>query len=96
MSVPHAIHLDTGTGPRCGHRYPFGLTHTPEAVTCSCCLAIMAGGPTLGVRHPDWQLTPHGTLAAYRRHYRRGTQPCEACKQAKSRYNADRVRRTAA
>ena len=95
MSAPRAIHLDTGAGPRCGHRRPFGLTHIPEAVTCGPCLMLMAGGFTLGLRHEEWQLAPHGTLAAYRRHYRRGTKPCEPCAQAKSRYNAGRIRSAA-
>jgi hypothetical protein len=95
MTFPRAIHLDTGSGPRCGHRRPFGLTSTAEAVTCSPCLMLMAGGFTLGLRHEEWQLAPHGTLAAYRRHYRRGTPVCEACRQAKARYNADRVRSAA-
>jgi hypothetical protein len=40
---------------------------------------------TLGIRYEDWRLRPHGTLAAYRRHYRRGTPVCEACRQAKAR-----------
>jgi len=93
MRPPRAIHLDTGDGPRCGHLYPFGLTCSPEAVTCGCCLNIMAGG----LAHPlqDWQLRPHGTLAAYRRHQRLGTPLCEACRQAKTRDNADRRRRAA-
>lgn len=29
-----------------------------------------------------YKLQPHGTLAAYRRHYRRGEKPCTACKSA--------------
>jgi len=40
---------------------------------------------TLGIRHPDWQLRPHGTAAAYRRHHRRGEKPCESCRQFKAR-----------
>jgi hypothetical protein len=35
---------------------------------------------------PSWNLEPCGTLAAYRRHSRRGEKPCEACRQAR---NAD-------
>lgn len=27
------------------------------------------------------QTRPHGTRAAYARHYRHGEQPCEACRQ---------------
>lgn len=33
----------------------------------------------------DRQLEPCGTLAAYRRHYRDGEQPCEACIRANAR-----------
>ena len=38
---------------------------------------------------------PHGTLAAYRRHYRHGEQPCEDCRQANARASADRGREQA-
>ena len=41
---------------------------------------------TLGAR---WADQPHGTLAAYRRHYRYGEKPCESCKQANSRHWQD-------
>lgn len=34
---------------------------------------------------PDWQLRPHGTAAAARRHYRRRTPVCDSCKQYESR-----------
>lgn len=40
---------------------------------------------TLGIRHEDWQLRPHGTRAAYRRHLRRGERACESCLQAERR-----------
>lgn len=43
---------------------------------------------------PDWQLRPHGTPAAYRRHYRRGERPCEACRRAEALRHADRGDRT--
>ena len=33
---------------------------------------------------------PCGTLAAWRRHYRHGETPCQACKQAWSRWWQDR------
>lgn len=33
---------------------------------------------------------PYGTLAACRRHYRRGEKPCEACSQAQRRRWAER------
>ena len=42
---------------------------------------------------PDWQLKPHGTTAAYKRHYRRGEKPCEACRQAERRRQAGRDRK---
>lgn len=43
-------------------------------------------------------LRPHGTPAAYRRHQRHGETPCEACRQARNRYQAEyrRARREAA
>jgi len=38
------------------------------------------------VRTWRWRdVKPCGTLAAYRRHYRHGEQPCEACKKANAR-----------
>ena len=37
-----------------------------------------------------WNLEPHGTVAAYRRHYRRGQKPCQLCREAES---ADNKRR---
>jgi hypothetical protein len=36
------------------------------------------------VTRPDWQLRPHGTAAAYKRHYRRGETPCETCRRAET------------
>ena len=43
---------------------------------------------------PRWNLEPCGTLAAYRRHSRRGEKPCEACRETR---NADsQARRRAA
>lgn len=45
---------------------------------------------TLGIRHEDWQLSPHGTRAAYRRHLRDGEHACEACLQAERRSWHDR------
>jgi hypothetical protein len=42
---------------------------------------------------PWWNLEPCGTLAAYRRHSRRGEKPCEACRQARNA--AGRARRRA-
>ena len=47
-------------------------------------------------RWADIDLRPHGTTAAYKRHYRRGEQPCEACRQAQSRYNERRNAKRAA
>ena len=47
-------------------------------------------------RWADIDFRPHGTTAAYKRHYRRGEQPCEACRQAQSRYNERRNAKRAA
>ena len=92
-----AVHLGTSGRPRCGHPRPFRLTADEAQVTCGNCLFKLAGGNTLGLRHPDWQLRPHGTPAAYYRHLRRGEKPCPSCQQAESRRNADyRARRAAA
>ena len=35
-------------------------------------------------RRNELDVKPHGTPAAYRRHYRHGEKPCEACRQAES------------
>lgn len=34
---------------------------------------------------PAWNLSPHGTPAAYRRHLRREEDPCTACSDAEAR-----------
>ena len=34
---------------------------------------------------------PCGTLAAYRRHYRRGEPPCDACRIARNREKAEKA-----
>lgn len=44
-----------------------------------------------GMPLPDSELAPCGTLAAYRRHLRRGTPVDEACRQAQARAYQDRV-----
>jgi hypothetical protein len=36
---------------------------------------------------------PCGTVAAYRRHRRRGEQPCEACEAAMSTWNREQYER---
>ena len=89
-SPASALHLDTGSGPRCGHPRAAYLTAEENAVTCGACLQRLAGGNTLGLRHPDWQLRPHGTAAAARRHYRRGERLCESCRQYEIRRHAQR------
>ena len=43
---------------------------------------------------PDWQLRPHGTPAAYRRHYRRGTPLCDFCRQGRKQLSAERYAQT--
>lgn len=42
-----------------------------------------------GRRWSEPTLKPHGTIAAHRRHYRRGELPCESCRQAACRNAAD-------
>lgn len=42
-----------------------------------------------GHRLGELDTRPHGTLAAYRRHYRHGERPCEPCTQARARYWRD-------
>ena len=45
-----------------------------------------------GVPRDDWALLqPCGTRAAYRRHLRHGTRPCESCLAAERRAYADRA-----
>ena len=44
-----------------------------------------------GMPLPDWDLEPCGTLAAYRRHLRRGDPVDETCRQAVARSWHDRV-----
>lgn len=39
-----------------------------------------------------WALKPHGTLAAYRRHNRRGEKPCRPCREAHNAYNREWMR----
>lgn len=86
MTTAFAIHLDSGDGPRCGHRRAFYLDTDETRVTCGNCLAHMAGTYHVGVRWADRQ--PCGTDAAVRWHYRHGEQPCESCRQAQGRRSA--------
>ena len=88
-----AVHLDTGDGPRCGQRRAAYLSTEENAVTCGPCLELTAGTYRLGSRWTDTR--PHGTTAAYRRHYRHGGKPCEACRQAEARYQAGKRDRLA-
>lgn len=78
-----ATHLDRGDGrPACGAPGAVSpaITADTSAVDCVRC----NGG---GWTWPD--VRPHGTVAAYRRHYRHGEEPCESCRQAKARAQAD-------
>lgn len=76
------IHLDRDGRTRCGHiGRNSQVAADLEDVTCQNCRDISAGiGRTLGTPWSD--VRPHGTLAAYRRHYRHGEKPCESCRQA--------------
>lgn len=50
---------------------------------------------TFGARWLD--VKPCGTYSAWRRHYKRGEQPCESCRQAAARWKQDyrkRLRQT--
>ena len=85
---PFAVHLDHDGRPRCGQPHAWYVAADNAAVTCLACLAIAAGTYRLGYRYADTK--PHGTLAAYRRHYRHGEKPCESCRQAHSREAEDR------
>jgi len=57
------------------------------------CLCLMLGLPCECVRRGPggFGYRPHGTLAAARRHYRRGEAACEACRQAEADARRDRV-----
>lgn len=56
----------------------------------------LASGVAAGSPGADWQLMPHGTTAAYRRHYRRGERPCGPCEQAYAIAAAERRERVMA
>lgn len=43
-----------------------------------------------------WARRPHGTTAAYKRHYRIGEKPCESCSQANALARAEQRASTAA
>lgn len=75
MPRARAVHLPApGGGARCGNRGA-ALFGAPGEVTCRQCLG----------RYSRWaDVRPCGTLAAYRRHYRHGEQPCRQCRQADS------------
>ena len=92
MTPGSAVHLDAGGRARCGQPRPFRLAASQEQVTCARCLAGLA--PVSGTRWQRADVMPHGTPAAYRRHYRYGEKPCESCRQAEARRQQER--RTAA
>ena len=47
--------------------------------------------PSAGaIRWHRRDVQPHGTGAAWRRHYRRGEKPCEACRGWRAREDTDR------
>lgn len=77
-----AVHLDRGDGTAaCGApnaARAVEVTADPGAVDCGRC------------NRWTWNdVRPHGTLAACRRHYRHGEQPCGSSRQAQSRYLQD-------
>jgi hypothetical protein len=87
VTAPVAVHLDTGGRPRCGHPNAHYMSAGEAGVTCRICLGLMTGTHHAGVTWADPR--PHGTIAAYRRHYRHGEKPCEACRQAELRRQED-------
>ena len=44
---------------------------------------------------PSWNLEPCGTIAAYRRHRRKGQPACQRCKDANALARAERKERKA-
>lgn len=93
MSDVYAVHLEHDGGSRCGKltRTDPQLTADESNVTCLRCTTLLAGTYNQGMRWSD--VKPCGTNAAYRRHKRHGEKPCESCRQAHHRYNADAKRR---
>jgi hypothetical protein len=86
-----AVHFDRDGRARCGTPWQVGLTADREAVTCGMCLNLLTGTHGIGNRRAD--LKPCGTIAAYRRHHRRGELLDESCRQARARDKADRMAR---
>lgn len=93
-----SIHYDRDGRARCGHPRAADVTTDTAAVTCQTCAALLAGTWSLARARWEWaDRKPHGTTAAYRRHFRLGEKPCEPCRQAEARRHADyRAERTAA
>lgn len=91
MSALHYDRDGNGHAPRCGTPGRTQVTSDRADVTCLTCLNLMAGVHGVGVRPFD--LKPCGTVAAYRRHKRRGERVCESCAQARDRDAADRKAR---
>jgi len=53
--------------------------------------AYVAGAARAGATPwKDYDYQPHGTLAAWRRHYRLGEKPCYSCRQADVRARSER------
>lgn len=74
------VHSATAPCARSRHVLFPVKTSNPDKVTCQYCRGE--------VRRAD--VKPCGTSAAYKRHYRHGEKPCEACRQANIRDTADR------
>jgi hypothetical protein len=83
-----AVHLEQDGRPRCGTPWPVAVTADENEATCTFCLNLARGTHHVGTSRLD--LKPCGTLAAYRRHHRRGERVCESCRQAHNRDKADR------
>jgi hypothetical protein len=85
-----AVHFDRDGRARCG-RPNVTLSADREQVTCATCRNIIDGTHGIGNRKSE---ALHGTLAAARRHYRRGERNlryrCPSCWQAEQRASEDK------
>lgn len=81
-------HLARDGRSRCGNGTLLAISD--DCVTCTRCLAIMAGTYGVGHRQSD---APHGTPARYRWHLRHEGKPvrCQACLDAERIRNYGRA-----
>lgn len=53
---------------------------------CEACATFKAARDVIAKAEREAKLRPCGTMAAFRRHYRRGEKPCQACRDAFNLY----------